>query len=105
MSQLQLTDISINNDVGLISFSWHDGQTQQLAISKLRGMCPCAACQGHGKAARFIPNTVKSIKKADFVGRYAVAFTFGDGHNTGIYSWNFLREIAQLENAEQGTVC
>jgi len=97
MSTTPLKDLQIDNSLGKVLFSWNSGLVSEVSISKLRGMCPCASCQGHGNAPRFINNTVKSIKKTEFVGRYALTFIFSDGHSTGIYSWEFLRQITELD--------
>jgi DUF971 family protein len=81
---------------------WNDGQESVIGLEDLRRACPCARCAGEPDVtgAVRIP-----VQKVDFspssfqlggfeqVGRYAVAFSWGDGHDTGIYSWEMLREL------------
>lgn len=69
----------------------------------LRGYCPCAACQGHsGLKIVFHPPPAPveplSIRP---VGNYAISFHWSDGHGTGIYRFDFLREICPCEACRQ----
>ena len=63
----------------------------------LRGYCPCARCQGHsgGSPDWIEPTRREQIEVLDVqpVGNYALTITWGDGHDTGIYSFNNLRDI------------
>jgi DUF971 family protein len=80
-----------------LRLTWSDGHVAEYAYDLLRGWCPCAGCQGHGLATRYLPTgkpvTIESIQP---VGNYALSFAFSDGHVTGIYRYEFLREIASL---------
>lgn len=62
----------------------------------LRGYCPCARCQGHsGGAPRWQPLTSRrqiEVVDVEPVGNYALAITWGDGHDTGIYAFRSLRD-------------
>ena len=62
----------------------------------LRGWCPCAQCQGHSGERRFVPTKDPRVTAAEGVGRYAVRFIWDDGHATGMYSYPYLREIAEF---------
>ena len=77
-----------------LRLTWNDGHTAEYAYDYLRGWCPCAGCQGHSGKIRYLPPanpvTVESIKP---VGNYAISLAFSDGHGTGIYRYDFLREI------------
>ena len=58
--------------------------------------CPCAACQGHAPGLRFHDHgEAISLSHAEEVGAYALALRFSDGHDTGIFSWAFLRQLAE----------
>lgn len=63
----------------------------------LRGYCPCAHCQGHsGGPPEFQPlNSPAQIEVVDVhqVGSYALNITWADGHDSGIYSWQLLRQM------------
>src|SRR4051794_38544034 len=91
-----------------LEIEWSDGTTSVYPISLLRGRCPCAAC----KNERELEQKEKASKKlglkilkgdhtaplavinAELVGGYAIRLDWSDGHGTGIYSWQYLREIA-----------
>lgn len=82
-----------------VRLTWSDGHTAEYDDDYLRGWCPCAGCQGHSfLKIRFQPPahpvTVETIKA---VGNYAISIAFSDGHGTGIYRFDFLREICPCE--------
>ena len=81
-----------------LRLTWSDGHVAEYTYDVLRGWCPCAGCQGHtGLTLRYRPPakpvTIESIQP---VGNYALSFAFSDGHGTGIYRYEFLREIESL---------
>ena len=73
---------------------WSDGHESLYHWDFLRACCPCAACR-EGTPPRPDP-TVKPLELQP-VGRYAVAIRWSDGHNTGIFSHEFLRSICPCE--------
>ena len=85
---------------------WKDGSTSEIPWGKLRDACPCAECatlRVHRDAdplrLKLAPNT--TLAGADYVGNYAVQLRWGDGHGAGIFTWNYLRELAGLLAAPQ----
>lgn len=82
---------------------WNDGKEVEIPLTVLRDKCPCATCNGEGKAeadyipikAPFKPAGFYEIEKIAPVGNYAVNIIWKDGHNTGIYSWDILRAIGE----------
>lgn len=85
-----------------LAISWSDGIESYLDLQFLRRACPCAACGGEpdvlGNILRPEVNySDDSFELAGFqiVGGYAVQPIWRDGHNTGIYSFQYLRRIAQ----------
>ncbi len=82
---------------------WSDEHVSTYEPALLRKICPCAECRGtHGtppkaftilspKQLRSAPRQVV-VDKVEPVGNYAIAFTWGDGHREGIYTWAFLRD-------------
>jgi DUF971 family protein len=89
----EIKRIQVDNDKGLLRLDWDDGQISNISMQTLRGHCPCALCQGHMKANRFIENQVSGISSAQWVGRYGIKFHFSDGHNTGLFRLNFLKSL------------
>ena len=80
-----------------VKIRWQDGHETIYPARELRLKCPCAGCVDEvtGKArliATSIPQNVIPLK-IDVVGRYAMNIQWSDGHNTGIYGFNYLRKI------------
>jgi DUF971 family protein len=72
---------------------WADGHRGVLPNAMLRAYCPCAGCQGHSGEIRFIPGGNSVIDGIEEVGSYALQFTWGDGHASGIYTFRYLRRL------------
>lgn len=96
------TDIHVDNDSHMLFAQWADGHQSKIPITRLRGYCPCADCQGHGGLVRWIDNRCGSILGAELVGRYAVNLAFGDGHRTGIFRWETIRKLDPAEEGRWG---
>jgi DUF971 family protein len=80
----------------IVSITWSDGVTTRYKMKGRRGWCPCAQCQGHSGERRFVDVDDPRVSSAEGVGRYAVRFIWDDGHATGMYSYPYLREIADF---------
>jgi DUF971 family protein len=93
--------LSIKRDSdGLITIVWDDGVTTECTAEELRDGCPCAECQGETVLLHTYPPIPRlhvaghyDIKAIVPVGSYAVQITWGDGHATGLYTWNYLRQL------------
>ena len=74
---------------------WDDGHQADFPFEHLRGWCPCAMCQGHSSMKMAFHPPPGEVEPAAIVpvGNYAIAITWSDGHSTGIYRFEFLREI------------
>lgn len=90
---------------GRLRIKWSDGHITDVRTERLRALCPCASCNVEREKRRRNPLalTVKSggsageLVKVDWVGNYGLMPVWGDGHETGIFTYHFLR---QLENDE-----
>ena len=99
--RLELRNVQlIGNELAL---AWNDGSESFVELGMLRRACPCAACGGEpdvlGHVARpHVSYTDKSFELVGFelVGGYALQPRWADGHSTGIYSFTYLRRLAQL---------
>ena len=82
---------------GRIEIDFTDGKSCSLPAEYLRVESPSAEVQGHGGPAtrKVVPGRrhVK-ISAVEPVGHYAIRIIFDDKHDTGIYSWSYLRELA-----------
>jgi DUF971 family protein len=71
-----------------------DGATADIPFETLRVESPSAEVQGHGNKRVVTGKANVGVVDAKPVGRYAVRIVFDDGHDTGIYSWDYLRELS-----------
>jgi DUF971 family protein len=87
-----------------LAIAWNDGAESFLKLELLRRACPCAACGGEPDVLGNISSRVggityteKSFRLTGFglVGGYALQPHWADGHNTGIYSFTYLRRLGQ----------
>lgn len=92
-ARVRATEVRRDADRGLVRIVWADGHVGEYPFGHLRGWCPCAGCQGHGNERRFIPVANPQLRSIAAVGNYALSFAWDDGHDTGIYSYTYLREL------------
>lgn len=91
-------ELRVNPARDALSIVFDDGARATLGAEKLRTESPSAEVQGHG-GNRPPPITGKQDVKLDRiepVGNYAVRIVFDDGHDSGLYSWDYLRKLAKL---------
>ncbi len=90
------TGIKLDLKSGVLEITWNDGHVSRYASAYLRQVCPCAQCRGHAPGEVEPPplEAVADVRILHIrpVGSYAVRFDLSDGHETGIYSFAFLRE-------------
>ncbi len=92
---LYLTEVRRKPEERRLGLTWSDGHSADFDADYLRGYCPCAVCQGHGAVQiRYQPpERPVTVGAVEPVGNYAISIAFSDGHSTGIYRFEFLREI------------
>jgi DUF971 family protein len=101
------TSLSLTSE-GRLQIVWSDQQTRTYGVKELRDACPCATCREKRTAAANEPAPLFPILKPEEarplaiqgmhpVGNYAYAIAFSDGHDTGIFTLEQLREIGQVE--------
>jgi DUF971 family protein len=90
----------IGNELAL---QWNDGEESYLPLEFLRRACPCAACGGEpdvlGNILRpEVSYTAQSfeLRSWSLVGGYALQPSWGDGHGSGIYSYQYLRRLSPI---------
>jgi len=90
------TEIRLRKDRRALAITFDDGITHELPAEMLRVLSPSAEVQGHSPEQRQTVGGKRDVAIAalDPVGNYAVRITFDDGHNTGLYSWSYLRQLA-----------
>jgi len=91
-------EIKQEGDAGL-RITWADGRICEYLAPALRRACPCAQCVNEWTGQRTLqPEAISeelSIADLNIVGRYALNFRWSDGHETGIYSFKYLRDLCE----------
>jgi DUF971 family protein len=103
-----LSPQALRGDAESLTIQWSDGQTHQIPWRQLRKLCPCATCKVKREApaplfAVLKPEETQPVKcsRMEPMGNYAYHIDFSDGHNTGIYSYDFLRRIGEGSVTEE----
>jgi DUF971 family protein len=95
------TGIELHQATKLLDLSYSDSECYQLSCEYLRVYSPSAEVRGHGKGQEVL-QTGKihvAIDGINPVGNYALQLIFSDGHDSGIYSWDYLYQLCT--NQEQ----
>jgi len=95
-----LEKFEVIND--LLVISWEAGDESYISLKALRDGCPCAECSGETDAlgnlymgyGRPKSSAGYTIMKVKLVGYYALQFSWGDGHDAGIYRFELLKELS-----------
>ena len=89
------TELRLNRDKDTLTVAYDDGQSFALAAEYLRVESPSAEVKGHGAGQRQTVPGKRQVKIARLepVGNYAMRIVFDDGHDSGLYSWAYLREL------------
>lgn len=84
-----------------LAVKWDDGSEMYIPLEKLRWACPCAGCKGEtdimgqvhrGPEAALGPKAFK-LRRINWVGGYGLTPVWGDGHATGIYTFEYLHRL------------
>ncbi|WP_099865991.1 gamma-butyrobetaine hydroxylase-like domain-containing protein [Pararhizobium haloflavum] len=91
------SELRVAADKKSLTVTFSDDERYRLEAELLRVCSPSAEVQGHGPGQRVTVYGKRNVEimKVEPVGNYAVRITFDDMHNTGIFSWFFLREIGR----------
>jgi DUF971 family protein len=110
MTKILPTDITLHKSEGYLEVTWFDGEVSRYPLSHLREACPCADCRGghqnmgleHAPTNLLTLTPARSYKMENLVpvGNYAVQPIWDDGHNSGIYSWEYLHYIRPKKDAD-----
>ena len=80
-----------------VSIKWSDDTESLFTAAALRRSCPCAGCVNEWTGEKMLdPAKISdelSFRKISIVGRYALNFNFSDGHETGIFSFKYLKDL------------
>lgn len=88
-------------DKEFLDITWDTGELKSIKLSNLRNNCPCAICNAEKEewSSSYIPLFTQeqlSLTNISLVGTYAISLEWKDGHNTGLYDFEYLYRL--LEN-------
>lgn len=101
-----------------VAIEWRDGHQSRWSFRWLRDACPCATCHEARGADGRAPGLAKARTASllpmyeapplpvdvEPVGKYALRFRWNDGHEAGLYSWDYLRNVCDVEARKQGAL-
>lgn len=84
---------------GRVGFDWNDGTRSVYSIRELRCACPCALCVDEHTGVKLlddstVPENIR-LERIQSIGRYAAGISFSDGHRSGIYPYDKLKELTK----------
>jgi DUF971 family protein len=90
------TDITVTDKGRTLEVAFDDGKSVRLTAERLRVESPSAEVQGHSPREKRIVTGKENVAIVDVepIGNYAIKIVFDDGHDTGLYSWEYLRRLA-----------
>jgi DUF971 family protein len=96
------TGVTHDRNQRRLLISWRDGHETAYDLDLLREICPCVTCRGGHEfmgpahdpdVLTLTPARSYELEKMELVGNYAIQLWWDDGHNTGIYTWDYLRRM------------
>ena len=95
------TDITLHQRSGVLDVAFEDGKRFELPVEYLRVFSPSAEVRGHGVGQEVLQTGKRSvnISALEPVGHYALKLTFDDGHDSGLFSWDYLYELGVKQDA------
>ena len=93
--------LTVHAQSRVLEISFSDGATFRIPFELMRVYSPSAEVQGHGAGQEVLQTGKRTVtlQTLEPVGNYAVQPTFSDGHNTGIFSWDYLYHLGAQEAA------
>ena len=93
-------DITVHGASRVLEVAFSDGQTFRIPFELMRVYSPSAEVQGHGPGQEVLQTGKREVTLVNLepVGNYAVKPTFSDGHDSGIFSWDYLYELGQQQD-------
>lgn len=95
------TDINLHQQSRIFEITFDDGRQFSMSCEYLRVFSPSAEVRGHGPGQEVLQAGKRdvNISAIEPVGVYAVKLVFTDGHDTGIYSWDYLYDLGVKQEA------
>jgi DUF971 family protein len=98
-THLQATEIKLRTRSRVLEVAFEDGARFQLPFEYLRTHSPSAEVKGHGPGQEVLVLGKQDvgIRAVEPIGQYAVKLVFDDGHDSGLFSWKYLRELGEQQ--------
>lgn len=96
-TQLQVSRLHYHRQSRTLDITFNDGTVAGFSAEFLRVFSPSAEVRGHGKPKLVSNKKLVNISKLQPVGHYAVKLVFDDGHDSGIYSWQYLKQLGEQQ--------
>jgi DUF971 family protein len=95
------TEIKLHQVSRILEVTFDDGRQYRLPCEYLRVFSPSAEVRGHGPGQEVLQvgKSEVNVSSVEPVGVYAVKLTFSDGHDTGLYSWDYLYELGAKQES------
>ena len=95
------TDITVHQQSRLLEISFSDGASFKIPLELMRVYSPSAEVQGHGPGQEVLQTGKRlvGLQELEAVGNYAVKPVFTDGHESGIFSWDYLYYLGAEQDA------
>lgn len=95
------TEIILHQQSKLLEIAFDDATRLKLPFEFLRVFSPSAEVRGHGPGQETLQFGKREVKITDVepAGAYAIKLVFDDGHDSGLYTWEYLRELGQYQDA------
>lgn len=99
-ARLRVTKLHYSRSRRRLDIAFEDGAAYTLSAEFLRVFSPSAEVRGHGPGQETLQTGKSSVGISAIhpVGHYAVQITFDDGHDSGLYSWQYLRDLAEQQD-------
>lgn len=97
MAEHHPTDITLHRATRVLEIAFDDGERFRLPCEYLRVYSPSAEVRGHGPGQEVLVSGKRdvNIEAIEAVGNYAVKLVFDDGHDSGLYDWDYLYRLGR----------
>ncbi len=99
------TEITLHQGSNMLDVAFDDGSLFSMPVEYLRVYSPSAEVRGHGPGQEVLQTGKRAVgvRAIEPVGMYAIKLVFTDGHDTGIYSWEYLHELGRKQHSNWTT--
>ncbi len=101
MAQVIPTEINLHQKSRILAITFDDGACYQYSCEYLRVYSPSAEVRGHGAGNEVLQLDKENVNISTIepVGNYAVKLVFDDGHDTGLYNWDYLHHLGEQQSS------